>query len=413
MSATKPNVVLARILPGFLLVLVALGVAAYATQLRNGLGVTGLARETPWGLYISQFTFLVGIGASAVTVLLPYYVHRQKLFGRALILGEVVAIIALVQALLCILVDLGQPARLLNILLYPSPSSLMFWDCLTLGMYLALSVVGLAAVLFARERGPAPWVRGLALATIPWAIGIHVVTALLYAGLAARPAWMSAVLAPRFLATAFASGPALLILLAGRLARAKLFDIGREAVDRLSVVMTYAALASLLLALLEAFTALYSGIPVAGEHLTYLFVGLEGHAGLVAFTYGSWLLLVLALVVLLVPRLRGRPGLHTAAAAAILASVLIDKGLCLVSSGFVPSPLGYVRDYWPSFIELAIVAGIYAGGGLAFLAACRWLLADHAQLRVTQTSNPQTHAFDESPSTAREPGMAGVAQMEN
>jgi hypothetical protein len=153
----------------------------------------------PWGLYISQFTFLVGIGASAVTVLLPYYVHRQKVFARALILGEIVAVIALVQALLCITVDLGKPGRLLNILLYPAPSSLMFWDCLTLGGYLTLSVVGLAATLFARGASPAKWVRGLALATIPWAIGIHVVTALLYAGLAARPAWMTAVLAPRFL----------------------------------------------------------------------------------------------------------------------------------------------------------------------------------------------------------------------
>jgi len=171
------------------IVLVLLGGAAYAAKFRHGLGVTGLSREMPWGLYISQFTFLVGIGASAVTVLLPYYVHRQKVFARALILGEIVAVIALVQALLCITVDLGKPGRLLNILLYPAPSSLMFWDCLTLGGYLTLSLVGLAATLFARGASPAKWVRGLALATIPWAIGIHVVTALLYAGLAARPAW--------------------------------------------------------------------------------------------------------------------------------------------------------------------------------------------------------------------------------
>jgi molybdopterin-containing oxidoreductase family membrane subunit len=370
------------ILQGSLLVLALLGLLAYGAQYRHGLGVTGLGREMPWGLYIAQFTFLVGIGASAVTVLLPYYVHRQKVFSRALVLGEVVAIIAITQALLFIMVDLGRPGRLLNIFLYPSPTSLMFWDCLTLGGYLTLSVIGLAAVLFARGRAPAPWVRGLA----------------------ARPAWMTAVLAPRFLATAFASGPALLILLGTLLARRQVFDVGQEAIAKLSTLMTYAAVVSLLLALLEAFTALYSGIPATGEHLEYLFLGMDGHAGLLALTYASWLLLVLALVVLLVPRLRQRPVLATLATAAVLASVLIEKGLCLVTSGFVPSPLGYVQDYHPSLYELAIVVGIYAGGTLVFLFACRHLL---------NPSVSSIHALDHSPPTAREPGMAGAAQMEN
>lgn len=389
-----------------LFLLALLGAVAYAVQSRDGLGVTGLSRDVPWGLYIAQFTFLVGIGASAVTVLLPYYVHRQKVFARALILGEVVAIIALCQALSCIFVDLGQPRRLLNILLYPSPSSLMFWDCLTLTGYLGLSVVGLFLALFSRGPSSAKWARGLALATIPWAIGIHVVTALLYAGLSARPAWMTAVLAPRFLATAFASGPALLILLAGALARAKVFDVGREAIVRLSVVMTYAAVLSLLLAGLEAFTALYSGVPDAREHLAYLFLGLDGHTGLLAFNYLSWGLLLFALVVLLVPALRRRPALATVATASILVSVLVDKGLCLVTSGFVPSPLGYVSDYRPSLPEVAIVVGIYAGGALAFLLA-RPIFA------IAQASVPvSVHAEQQPPSTARQPGMAGAAPME-
>lgn len=391
--------------PWLLGLLAGLGALAYGTQYREGLGVTGLSREAPWGLYISQFTFLVGIGASAVTVLLPYYVHRQKTFARALLLGEVIAVIALTQALLCILADLGQPTRLLNIFFYPSPSSLMFWDCLTLGGYLTLSTVGLLAIVFARGQAPAPWVRGLALATIPWAIGIHVVTAFLYAGLAARPGWMTAVLAPRFLATAFASGPALLILVASALARAGVFDIGVAALDRLRVIMTYAALVALLLGLVEAFTALYAGVPAAGEHLEYLFVGLEGHTGMVGASYLSSGLLVLGLLVLLVPAWRRRPALGLAATGAILLSVLVEKGLTLVSSGFVPSPLGYVLDYRPSVVELGIVVGIYAGGALAFLGACRYLLSAN---RLASES----HAFEPFTLTARKPGMAGAAPME-
>ena len=406
MPAARQRFHLALLAPLVLVLLGALalvGVVAYALQSSRGLGVTGLSRDIPWGLYISQFTFLVGIGASAVTVLLPYYVHQQKVFARALILGEIVAIIALGQALACITVDLGKPSRLLNILLYPAPTSLMFWDCLILGGYLLLSIMGLAATLFARGGQPAAWVRWLALATIPWAIGIHVVTALLYAGLSARPAWMTAVLAPRFLATAFASGPALLILLAGALARAKIFDIGCEAVAKLSIIMTYAAAASVVLALVESFTALYSGIPAAREHLEYLFLGLDGHTGLVTWTYASWLLLLAALTVLLVPRWRHRQGLAHAATLAVLLSVLIDKGLCLVTSGFVPSTLGYVHDYRPTWIEVAIVLGIYSGGALVFAAACRTLLPFESTI----------HAVNPPPSTLREPSMVQVAPMEN
>jgi len=406
MPAARQRFHLALLAPLVLVLLGALavvGVVAYALQSSRGLGVTGLSRDIPWGLYISQFTFLVGIGASAVTVLLPYYVHQQKVFARALILGEIVAIIALGQALACITVDLGKPSRLLNILLYPAPTSLMFWDCLILGGYLLLSIMGLAATLFARGGQPAAWARWLALATIPWAIGIHVVTALLYAGLSARPAWMTAVLAPRFLATAFASGPALLILLAGALARAKVFDIGREAVAKLSIIMTYAAAASVVLALVESFTALYSGIPAAREHLEYLFLGLDGHTGLVTWTYASWLLLLAALTVLLVPRWRHRQGLAHAATLAVLLSVLIDKGLCLVTSGFVPSTLGYVHDYRPTWIEVAIVLGIYSGGALVFAAACRTLLPFESTI----------HAVNPPPSTLREPSMVQVAPMEN
>jgi molybdopterin-containing oxidoreductase family membrane subunit len=218
------------------------------------------------------------------------------------------------------------------------------------------------------------------------------------------------------LATAFASGPALLILLSAVLARTKIFDVGHAAIDRLTTIMTYATVASVALTLLEAFTALYSGIPAAGEHLAYLFLGMNGHVGLVFWTYASCLLLVFAMVVLLVPRLRRRPGLAHAATAAVLAGVLIDKGMCLVSSGFVPSPLGYVNDYRPSLVEVTILAGIYSAGVLVFAAACRWLLVglsiDHALPASRRAALASTnHSLVSPPSTALEPGRA--AQTEN
>jgi molybdopterin-containing oxidoreductase family membrane subunit len=271
----------------------------------------------------------------------------------------------------------------------------MFWDLVTLSVYWALSVVGLGVAW--REKGQAKprWARPLALVTVPWAFAIHIVTALLYAGLAARPGWMTAVLAPRFIATAFASGPALLLLLSSRLARAGVFDIGEEATRRLFTLMTYAAVTSVFLALLEAFTALYSGLPEAEAHLAYQYVGLDGRSGLVPWTYLASELMAASLVVLLVPTLRARPALAELSAAGVFVSVLVEKGFCFIAAGLSPSPLGVVRDYRPSVVELAIVAGIYAAGALAVSELiCRLhATTDHARASSPEDAyRPETAA---------------------
>ena len=196
-------------------VVMAAGFCSYLRQLDSGLGITGLSRDVTWGLYIAQFTFLVGVAASAVMVVLPYYLHDCKSFARITVLGEFLAIAAVVMCMLFILVDLGQPTRVLNVLLYPSPRSVMFWDVLVLSGYLVLNIlIAFVSLRAEREEVRTPgWLRPVILLSIPWAVGIHTVTAFLYNGLAARPLWLTALMAPRFLASAFASGPALLILL--------------------------------------------------------------------------------------------------------------------------------------------------------------------------------------------------------
>jgi len=115
-----------------LLAVIGLGFAIYLWQLSFGLGITGMSRDVTWGFYIAQFTFLVGVAASAVMVILPYYLHNYKAFGKITVLGEFLAVASIVMCALFIFVDLGQPARVLNILLYPSPNSILFWvhDCI-------------------------------------------------------------------------------------------------------------------------------------------------------------------------------------------------------------------------------------------------------------------------------------------
>lgn len=340
------------------------GIVAWSVQLQTGLAVTGLGRDVSWGLYIAQFTFLVGVAASAVMVVLPCYLHDCRAFARITILGELVAVAAVVACGLFIVADMGQPARVLNVLLYPTPSSLMFWDLVSLCGYLVINAV-VAWVTLSAEANDVPppaWIKPVILLSIPWAISIHTVTAFLYAGLPGRSYWLTALLAPRFLASAFAAGPALLILLAMALRRVARFDVGRDAIDSLAVIVTYAAIANALFVLMELFTALYAGLPEHVAHFRYLFVGLDGHRGLVPWMWTSAALSVLSLILLVPPRLRRRHGVLAVAAASIFVALWIDKGLGLIVGGLVPTPLEGVVDYSPTAIEILVTAAIWALG---------------------------------------------------
>ena len=350
----------------FLLLLIALGGACYLRQLRAGLVITGLSRDVVWGMYIAQFTFFVGVAASAVMVVLPYYLHDVKEFQRITILGEFLAVSAVTMCVLFILVDMGQPARVLNVMRYPTLSSVMFWDMLSLGGYLLLNGVISIVMLSAERNGePAPrWIKPVIILSIPWAVSIHTVTAFLYSGLPGRTFWMTAILAPRFLASAFASGPALLILLCLLLRRLTSFDAGKDAIRKLGVIVAYAMSLSVFFVLLEMFTVFYSRIPEEMEHFRFLFVGLDGDRHLAAWMWISAATGIVALVLLLVPKLRNNETLLAVAALLVFVSLWIEKGLGLIVGGFVPSPLGSVTRYSPTAPEWVIVLGVWAIGAL-------------------------------------------------
>jgi Ni/Fe-hydrogenase subunit HybB-like protein len=344
--------------------LIALGLIAYSRQFALGLGITGMSRDVTWGLYIAQFTFLVGVAASAVMVVLPYYLHDFKMFGKITILGEFLAISSVAMCMLFIFVDMGQPMRVLNVMLYPTLHSLMFWDMLSLSGYLALNVVISHVTLGAERNGVAPphWIKPIIILSIPWAISIHTVTAFLYSGLAARPFWMTAILAPRFLASAFSAGPALLILFCLILRRLTRFDAGREPIQRLAVIVTYAMAINVFFVLMELFTALYSNIPDDAAHFRFLFVGLAGNTTLVPWMWASVILSVAALFLLINPRTRHNERTLAAACIFVFVGLWIEKGLGLIIAGFEPSPLGKVTTYIPTLPELLIALGVYGVG---------------------------------------------------
>jgi molybdopterin-containing oxidoreductase family membrane subunit len=342
------------------------GFLCYLRQLSYGLAITGLSRDVTWGLYIAQFTFFVGVAASAVMVVLPYYLHDYKAFGRITILGEFLAVGAVTMCMLFVFVDMGQPARVLNVLLYPTPWSLMFWDFISLGGYLFLNALISFVMLRAeKEEVPPPrWIKPIVILSIPWAVSIHTVTAFLYSGLPGRTFWMTAVLAPRFLASAFASGPALLILLCLILRKAARFDAGDQAIHQLGLIVTYAMVINAFLVSVEFFTAFYSRIPEHLEHFRYVFFGLDGNYHLAPWMWLSVALGLAALVLLLVPGWRNSPRLLPLACVFVFVSLWLDKGLGLIVGGFTPSPLGVVTRYTPTWPEATIVLGVWAIGAL-------------------------------------------------
>jgi len=371
-----------------LLVVIGVGAACWFWQYTVGLTITGLSRDVVWGFYIAQFTFLVGVAASAVMVVLPYYLHNFKAFGKMTILGEFLAISAVIMCMLFIFVDMGMPNRILNVFLYPTPHSMMFWDTVALGGYLVLNIVISHFTLAAerREEPPPKWLKPVILLSIPWAVSIHTVTAFLYAGLAARPFWLTAILAPRFLASAFAAGPALLILLAFFVRRISSFDAGQQAIDTLAKIVTYAMTINVFFVLMEVFTAVYSDIPEHLTHFQFLFTGIEGESTLVPWMWTSSLLAIVALVVLINPKTRGNHSWLLFGCVAVVASLWIDKGLGMVIAGFVPNTLGQVVHYSPTAPELLISLSIYAIGLLVITGLYKIALEVRGMLKKATTN---------------------------
>lgn len=350
----------------FLLALIGAGFISYLYQFKQGLGITGMSRDVSWGIYIGQFTFLVGVAAAAVMVVLPYYLHNYKKYGRIAVLAEFLAVPSVIMCMLFIFVDMGQPLRVLNVLLHPTPNSVMFFDMVVLAGYLFLNIlVGWTILGAERKEAPPPkWIKPFIYIAIAWAPSIHIVTAFLYAGLPGRHFWLTAIMAARFLASAFAAGPALIIILCLIVRRFTKFDPGKEAIQTLGKTITYTMILNVLFLGFEFFTAFYSQIPGHMHSFVYLYTGLHGYSQLVPIMWLSSILAVVALVMLVFPQIRKNESLLAIACMATFFSLWIDKGFGLVVGGFVPSPLEKITEYWPTLPETLITLAVWAIGFL-------------------------------------------------
>jgi molybdopterin-containing oxidoreductase family membrane subunit len=354
------------------LTLVMLGGAyAYAIQLRDGLAVTGMNDHVSWGLYISCFTFLVGMAAAAVILVMPTYVLQDHDFKSAVLFGEALAVSALVSAIGFVVVDMGGPDRLWHLIpglgIFNWPRSMLTWDILVLNGYLVLNLLIPFYILYShyqgREPNPRYYVPAVFL-SILWAVSVHLVTAFLYAALPARPYWHSALLGPRFLATAFAAGPALMIIVLALIRRHTAYTMSESAIQKLALVATVAAQVSLVMLVSELFAEFYRTTHHS-ESAVYLYLGLEGRRELVPWSWTSVALVVAAAAMLSVHRVRQSPLLYLACAM-LFAGVLIEKSIGTIIPGFVPEPWGKIPSYAPTWVELTVSAGLWALGAFVF-----------------------------------------------
>ena len=356
----------------FLLAWIALGVLAYLHQLHVGLIATNMVDQVPWGAYIANFTYLVGMAAAAVMLVIPAYVYHDHALHDVVVLGELLAVAVLTMCLMFVTVDIGRPDRFWHLIpvlgRFNWPVSMLAWDVIVLNGYLLLNGYITTYLLFTKFRGKNPdrkkYVPFVFIAIV-WAISIHTVTAFLYSGMGARPHWNAAILAPRFLASAFAAGPALMIIALSIIRDRMGFPVKDAALNRLRQIVAVTMLINLFFFFSEVFTELYSFKHHAAS-MRYLLFGLHGHTKLVPYIWFAIALDVFAALVFMTPRLHRRQGVLRAGCAAAIVGVWVEKGMGLVIPGFVPSPLGEIVDYVPSFTEFCVSAAIWATGALVY-----------------------------------------------
>ncbi len=355
-----------------LFVFIAVAVILLFKQFDQGLIVTNMRDQVSWGWYIANFTFLVGVAAAAVVLVIPAYLYNYEPIKDIALLGEIMAVSAVSMCLLFVTIDMGSPERFWHLIpkigLFNFPQSILAWDVLVLNVYLFLNLFLVLYALYKLYVGKPQnkvLVWPLILFSIPAAISIHTVTAFIYAGLPSRPFWNAAILAPRFIASAFCSGPAFMLILFQIIRKNTKFKISDDALFKIGELIAYAMALNLFFLVAEIFKERYSATAHIAS-LDYLFYGLHGHDQLVPWIWTAVTLNSIAFLILLIPTFRKNLITLNAACVLLFTGVYIEKGIGLVFPGFIPGTLGEIYDYFPNALEFWISIGIWAVGMLIF-----------------------------------------------
>jgi molybdopterin-containing oxidoreductase family membrane subunit len=385
----------------FLWVIIVLGGWKYFGQLNHGLVVTNMSNQVSWGFYISNFTFLVGVAAAAVMLVIPAYIFDRKDIRDVVLLGDTMAVTAVMMAMLFVIVDIGRPDRIWHMIpgigRFNFPVSMLAWDVIVLSGYLLLNLGISFYLLFGHYQGREVKLKTylpFILLAIFWAISIHTVTAFLYSANTGRPFWHNALLAPRFIASAFCSGPAIAIIILQIVRKFAGYPVRQSAIDTLRVTMTVALQITLFFVVAELFTEFYSE-GTESDSARYLFFGLHGAAKLTPWIWTALAMLVFAVTILMIHNLRRKPLFFNIACVLTVIGVWIEKGMGLVIPGYIPTPLGEIFEYLPNSTEVMISLGILAIGLLTFtLLAKAGMAIERGQLRLRDDIEEELAGLD-------------------
>jgi Ni/Fe-hydrogenase subunit HybB-like protein len=341
----------------------------YVFYLQNtdGLIVTGMTSQISDGLYLANLVFLVGVAAGAVTIVFPAYVYHHEGMHKVAVLGEMLAISAVIMVMVFVFAHMGRPDRLWHMIpplgIY-SFSSMLGWDVLVLNGYLVLNAICGFYYLWCKYTGKpvnSKWFIPLVYVAIAWALSIHTVTAFLMANNPARPMWFHSMMPIRFIATAFAAGPCLIILIFLIIRNNTRFWVDDSAIKLLTTIVQFCLGIAIFLTMSEVVVELYARTEHANG-LYYLMFGLHGLTGLVPWFWSSVVLMIVAFVMLFMPSFRNDFNKLQIPCTMAFAGIWIEKGMGLIVPGYIPSPIGEVTEYHPSFVEWLLTLGIWAFG---------------------------------------------------
>jgi len=382
------------VLMTLMLAVFAWGVYAWTVQLRRGLAVTGLSDRVPWGFYITNFVFWIGVSHAGTFISAVLRVGNVGWRTPVVRMAEFMTIAALLMGGWMPLVDLGRPDRLVNLLNYGRFQSAIVWDLLAITTYLTGSLIYLYLPLIpdlalARDRldptrhrlrhrlysilavgwhgNEEQWrrlargIRIMCVLIIGVMVSVHTVVSWIF-GMTLRAGWHSTIFGPYFVVGAIWSGIAAVIV--GMVVFRRVFHL-QEIITRrhfvhLANLLLVAGLVYAYLTFSEYLTIAYKLEPQDAGLLNALLLG--GYAPMF-WTYGVAGMLV-PLLLLSLPWTRNVPGIVTA-------SVLVNVGMWVkryvitVPSLALPQiPRGWAA-YAPTWIEVSIVAATFAG--FAFL----------------------------------------------
>ena len=342
-------------------------------QFSTGIIVTGVTDQITWELYMSNFVFMVGVAAAAVTVVFPSYIYKHRHLKELYVVGEILAICAVPMSILFIVFHMGRPDKLWHIIpiigYFNFPHSMLNWDVIALNGYLFINVIGAFYYLYKRYTGHPlnnTFYMPLIYLSIIWAPLIHILTAFILTTLSPMHLWGTSSLPIRFLATAFAAGPSLIILILLIVRKNTKLFVHDKAIDFLAQLVVWCLGITILLTVSEAVTELYARTGHA-DSLKYLMFGEHGLHKFVPWFWSSIVLIVGAFVMLLIPGIRKEHRFFLPLACAMtFVGTWIEKGMTLVLPGFIPTPLGEYVEYFPTWTEIFNCIFIWALGFFVF-----------------------------------------------